>query len=932
MDNLSNYVKYGLKLGITEFSVKEFYESKDITKLLTHLSSLYSLSKKQTLEPPDRLSTPSPNGNRKKSLSISKSADRTLSLQCADSLTLRKRSATGSSTQNNPFRSNTQVKASVSNLDDDLATKEEFKYVPELEEKAIIWIEALLKEKFPAGSFMASLKSGVILCKVLNAIKPGTVSKIYEGPIHFKQMENINSFLEGCKRIGMPENNLFITSDLYEEKNLSQVLSTIHLLGKFVSKIEDYNGPVIESSYQFRNLYSSSLVGGSFPDSETNNVEVRPEHQELVDWINSKMQNRLPKIRNLTSDLRSGVHILTLLEIVTRMDYIGVFERKPRELWHYMQNDALILRFLSLQTFEKFEGCTATDIVMGREEQIANLVKYIRDKFDLNFLFMKILKEEEDYEKVSHMSPEEMVLYGFGHFANDLVTDKKNLRKAKEDELNKSRLSSLESLDDQLEEEVRLFEENLQMEKEILMRPFTSRKSRRKSRPRTMKLNNYQIVAKFGTVDPNTILKNPPQTASVPNIVLTEDQKEENLRIKALRGSKKNNQKSMTVKINNSHSEQETKDKKEKERDRNSLPRDDSKIARLLKAQNTVRQKVANELLQTEQSYIFNLSTLYQKLVKPLKDAHILSSSEEDSLFSNVSQILENHQVLVKKLESRIKSPSEDFTLGDIFLSNLHYIRDYEPYCRNYTRSMVFYHHLIHKHPKLAQLINMFEASEPTLTTSLTGILIMPVQRIPRYVLLLKDLHKYTSPDHKDHEGLQLALSKIQEVLDSINARIDQEETSRYSALLNIIDNVEGDQIKGIVTPNSRVLREGTVDLKVTPITSTRSTSIATVATAWNNLVHRKHIQAHCFLLNSHLLVCNLREEIQGTERPYLCQYPLSLYEITSIVDKNKKKESRSLVLHLYKEKWKLSFASSAESSAWAATISAVLSNLRNQM
>jgi hypothetical protein len=64
---------------------------------------------------------------------------------------------------------NRQAPPSVSNLQDDLATKEEFKYSAEVEAIAQRWIEAVLKEKFPSGvSFADHLKSGVILCRCVN--------------------------------------------------------------------------------------------------------------------------------------------------------------------------------------------------------------------------------------------------------------------------------------------------------------------------------------------------------------------------------------------------------------------------------------------------------------------------------------------------------------------------------------------------------------------------------------------------------------------------------------------------------------------------------------------------------------------------------------------------------------------------------------------
>ena len=36
--------------------------------------------------------------------------------------------------------------------------------------------------------------------------------------------ENINNFLAGCRTIGVPDTDLFMTVDLYEAKNMTQVV------------------------------------------------------------------------------------------------------------------------------------------------------------------------------------------------------------------------------------------------------------------------------------------------------------------------------------------------------------------------------------------------------------------------------------------------------------------------------------------------------------------------------------------------------------------------------------------------------------------------------------------------------------------------------------------------------------------------------------
>ena len=55
--------------------------------------------------------------------------------------------------------------------------------------------------------------------------------------ILLKFQENIDSYLKGCKALGMPDYELFMTVDLYEARNMQQVLLNIFSLGRIAQKL-----------------------------------------------------------------------------------------------------------------------------------------------------------------------------------------------------------------------------------------------------------------------------------------------------------------------------------------------------------------------------------------------------------------------------------------------------------------------------------------------------------------------------------------------------------------------------------------------------------------------------------------------------------------------------------------------------------------------
>jgi hypothetical protein len=86
------------------------------------------------------------------------------------------------------------------------------------------------------------------------------------------------------------------------------------------------------------------------------------------------------------------------------------------------------------------------------------------------------------------------------------------------------------------------------------------------------------------------------------------------------------------------------------------------------------------------------------------------------------------------------------------------------------------------------------DQSPKTTKLGLASYLILPVQRIPRYRLLLTDLIKNTEKNHPDFKNLENSLQKICKVADEINSFIKKAEKGEN--LMKIADQFSGfDQI-----------------------------------------------------------------------------------------------------------------------------------------
>ncbi|XP_049742905.1 LIM and calponin homology domains-containing protein 1 isoform X10 [Elephas maximus indicus] len=119
------------------------------------------------------------------------------------------------------------------------------------------WIEQVTGRSFGDKDFRTGLENGILLCELLNAIKPGLVKKINRLPTPIAGLDNIILFLRGCKELGLKESQLFDPSDLQDTSNrvavksldysrkLRNVLVTIYWLGKAANSCASYSGATL---------------------------------------------------------------------------------------------------------------------------------------------------------------------------------------------------------------------------------------------------------------------------------------------------------------------------------------------------------------------------------------------------------------------------------------------------------------------------------------------------------------------------------------------------------------------------------------------------------------------------------------------------------------------------------------------------------------
>ena len=130
-------------------------------------------------------------------------------------------------------------RAPKSGIAADIQRKRQSEYKVSIENEAINWIECVLQEQKESWiDFHEWLLDGTILCKLFNAIEPMHISAKHFIPTAapFRQLDNINVYLLACRNYGVREIDLFVSLDLHEANDLSQVISSIFALDRTAHK------------------------------------------------------------------------------------------------------------------------------------------------------------------------------------------------------------------------------------------------------------------------------------------------------------------------------------------------------------------------------------------------------------------------------------------------------------------------------------------------------------------------------------------------------------------------------------------------------------------------------------------------------------------------------------------------------------------------
>jgi hypothetical protein len=262
------------------------------------------------------------------------------------------------------------------------------------------------------------------------------------------------------------------------------------------------------------------------------------------------------------------------------------------------------------------------------------------------------------------------------------------------------------------------------------------------------------------------------------------------------------------------------------------------------------RVNIVDEILKTETAFMSSLSITCEQFLAPIRASGALTENEVGVVFGNIEQILGFSRELHAALAARLKTITALSCVGDVFVQFVPYMKVFNEYCKNYDRCSAF----LKESGKNATspFNNICNAATDAGNLNLSSYLIMPVQRMPRYRLLLADLRDKTWPAHADFEALERALDGVSRAATGVNAFLKANDGA--AKVIWMEKTIKG--VGDLVTPTRIFVKEGVLGVR----TATSSTS-----------------KMRCFLCNDVLVVAT-------NEKNPACKYRLPLEQLT-IVD-----------------------------------------------
>eukprot|EP00042_Codosiga_hollandica_P027226 m.133708 g.133708 ORF g.133708 m.133708 type:complete len:1203 (+) comp52424_c0_seq3:47-3655(+) len=205
------------------------------------------------------------------------------------------------------------------------------------------------------------------------------------------------------------------------------------------------------------------------------------------------------------------------------------------------------------------------------------------------------------------------------------------------------------------------------------------------------------------------------------------------------------------------------------------------------------RKHIIDELLDKEEKFAANLTTIIEVFKNPIAESDILKPATMQIIFANIDKLRVIHHGFAKRLREEVANWSPKETcISRAFLAELTTEKmqhAYAKYANNQDAAVRELAKAVAKHKSLSALIVAGESNPRCQRQPLRDLLMLPVQQISRYALYFRELQKASPPNHPDCEDISRLLNAFSTIVGSTNEAKRTQE--RGLDLFKVLDDIE---------------------------------------------------------------------------------------------------------------------------------------------
>ncbi len=190
-----------------------------------------------------------------------------------------------------------------------------------------------------------------------------------------------------------------------------------------------------------------------------------------------------------------------------------------------------------------------------------------------------------------------------------------------------------------------------------------------------------------------------------------------------------------------------------------------------------------------------------------IKDGVITEENRRKIFPGALATLAQVHKDFLKGLDARVQAWNHSTKIGDLFLTMIPYFKLYPVYVSDFENQMKALKDA-KNNERFWEFIKGGFALLKDPSNDLPSLLITPVQRIPRYLMLVSQLLKYTWPTHRDYANIKSAAEQLGKIAEYVDQKAKDAENVQK---MHHVQEVLLGKYETLLDPQRRFVNQGLV-------------------------------------------------------------------------------------------------------------------------